>query len=280
MRPRKPFPPQPLDKYQLRETKRRLLQSLGGRLSPWACAHSSPLHQNPFCGEHGAAPILSACLPQNPHSRGPPTPGLPSCPAPGQPHGVENGLTRTSLSPALAHRITPSLPFPHLHSCLPAPAPPALWRRLRDSAPLGPVAAAAPALGAPPEAQAPPAPAGPHFSCSPCCPSVPAPVGRLWSPLLSAGRGPGGPGPCPPPPLDPPAGLALGPAVRTALRVARGPEPGGPGPTRHCHPQPRPRPAPWPPPHPQAGPGLCPLLPTQAPAAGGQPWLHRPGCQQ
>lgn len=51
LRPRKPFPPQPLDKYQLRETKRRLLQSLGGRLSPWACAHSAPPRQNPFCGE-------------------------------------------------------------------------------------------------------------------------------------------------------------------------------------------------------------------------------------
>lgn len=49
LRPQKPLPPQPLDKYQLRETKRRLLQSLGSRLSPWACAHQSPLRQDPFC---------------------------------------------------------------------------------------------------------------------------------------------------------------------------------------------------------------------------------------
>ncbi|XP_070257671.1 histone-lysine N-methyltransferase KMT5C [Myotis yumanensis] len=57
LRPRKPCPPQSLDKYQLRETKRRLLQSLGGRLSPWACAHSSPPRQNPFC---------AACQPLRP----------------------------------------------------------------------------------------------------------------------------------------------------------------------------------------------------------------------
>ncbi|KAM7057665.1 histone-lysine N-methyltransferase KMT5C isoform 1-T1 [Molossus nigricans] len=58
LRPRKPLPAQPLDKYQLRETKRRLLQSLGGsRFNPWACAHPSPLRQDPFC---------AACQPPRP----------------------------------------------------------------------------------------------------------------------------------------------------------------------------------------------------------------------
>lgn len=50
------MPPGPLDKYQLRETKRRLLQGLGGSqqnlLGPWICAHLSPLRRDPFCGEH------------------------------------------------------------------------------------------------------------------------------------------------------------------------------------------------------------------------------------
>ncbi|KAM5236300.1 histone-lysine N-methyltransferase KMT5C [Ctenodactylus gundi] len=46
-------PPQPSDKYELRETKQRLQQGLdGSRHSPlghWACPHLSPLRQDPFC---------------------------------------------------------------------------------------------------------------------------------------------------------------------------------------------------------------------------------------
>ncbi|KAF6077950.1 lysine methyltransferase 5C [Phyllostomus discolor] len=58
LRPREPLPPRPLDKYQLRETKRRLLQRLGGgRLTPRACAHRFPLRQDPFC---------AACQPLRP----------------------------------------------------------------------------------------------------------------------------------------------------------------------------------------------------------------------
>ncbi|XP_011377572.1 histone-lysine N-methyltransferase KMT5C isoform X2 [Pteropus vampyrus] len=66
LRPRDPLPPRPLDKYQLRETKRRLMQGLvGGRqhpLGPWACAHPSSLHRDPFC---------AACQPLRPPPCGP-----------------------------------------------------------------------------------------------------------------------------------------------------------------------------------------------------------------
>ncbi|XP_004061516.3 histone-lysine N-methyltransferase KMT5C isoform X2 [Gorilla gorilla gorilla] len=54
-RPREPaLPPRPLDKYQLRETKRRLQQGLDsgsrqGLLGPRACVHPSPLRRDPFC---------------------------------------------------------------------------------------------------------------------------------------------------------------------------------------------------------------------------------------
>uniref|UniRef100_A0A2I3HHN0 [histone H4]-N-methyl-L-lysine20 N-methyltransferase KMT5B n=1 Tax=Nomascus leucogenys TaxID=61853 RepID=A0A2I3HHN0_NOMLE len=54
-RPREPaLPPRPLDKYQLRETKRRLQQGLDsgsrqGLLGPRACVYPSPLRQDPFC---------------------------------------------------------------------------------------------------------------------------------------------------------------------------------------------------------------------------------------
>ncbi|KAM8787707.1 histone-lysine N-methyltransferase KMT5C [Rhynchonycteris naso] len=42
--------PQPLDKYQLRETKQRLMQSPGSsQLSPWACIHLSHLRGDLFC---------------------------------------------------------------------------------------------------------------------------------------------------------------------------------------------------------------------------------------
>ncbi|XP_035139962.3 histone-lysine N-methyltransferase KMT5C isoform X1 [Callithrix jacchus] len=54
-RPREPaLPPRPLDKYQLRETKRRLQQGLDssswqGLRGPRACAHLSSLRRDPFC---------------------------------------------------------------------------------------------------------------------------------------------------------------------------------------------------------------------------------------
>lgn len=164
--------------------------------------------------------------------------------------------------------------------CLPAPAPPGLWQPSQHLATLAPVAAAAPAPSTRPEAPSTPAPAGSHAPCSPCCPRLPAQVGRLWPTLPPAGRGPGGPGPSPSCLLGPPAGLALGPALWAALRGTCGPEPCGPNPTCHCHCHPSPHRDPRPHPHLQTGPRLCTLLPTQAPAAGGQPWLHRPRCQQ
>nr|XP_012631030.1 histone-lysine N-methyltransferase KMT5C isoform X2 [Microcebus murinus] len=55
LRPRDPMlPPRPQDKYQLRETKRRLQQGLDGSgrqglLGPWACVHPSPLRRDLFC---------------------------------------------------------------------------------------------------------------------------------------------------------------------------------------------------------------------------------------
>ncbi|XP_062946282.1 histone-lysine N-methyltransferase KMT5C isoform X2 [Cynocephalus volans] len=54
LQPREPVQqPRPLDKYEFRETKRRLQQSQVGSqqslLGPQACAHPSPLQQDPFC---------------------------------------------------------------------------------------------------------------------------------------------------------------------------------------------------------------------------------------
>ncbi|XP_072822627.1 histone-lysine N-methyltransferase KMT5C [Vicugna pacos] len=54
LRPREPLPPRPLDKYELRETKRRLQRGLGG---PRACAHPPPLRRDLFC---------AACQPLRP----------------------------------------------------------------------------------------------------------------------------------------------------------------------------------------------------------------------
>uniref|UniRef100_A0A2K6U389 [histone H4]-N-methyl-L-lysine20 N-methyltransferase KMT5B n=1 Tax=Saimiri boliviensis boliviensis TaxID=39432 RepID=A0A2K6U389_SAIBB len=65
-RPREPaLPPRPLDKYQLRETKRRLQQGLDssscqGLRGPRACAHLSSLRRDPFCGERPSWPGSSA----------------------------------------------------------------------------------------------------------------------------------------------------------------------------------------------------------------------------
>ncbi|CAO2627256.1 Histone-lysine N-methyltransferase KMT5C [Lemmus lemmus] len=57
---------QPLDKYQLRETKRRLQQGLDNSqqslLGLRACSHLSPLRRDPFCGEHTPE------LPASPHA--------------------------------------------------------------------------------------------------------------------------------------------------------------------------------------------------------------------
>lgn len=264
LRPREHMPPRPLDKYQLRETKRRMLQGLGGSrqtlLGPWACAHPSSLRRDLFCGEHKSR--TPSCL-------------HPDC---------FSVLLSWGVAPAeaipLSRGPAHSFSLHGLHSCLPAPAPPGLWQPSQHLATLAPVAAAAPAPSTRPEAPSTPAPAGSHAPCSPYCPRLPAQVGRLWPTLPPAGRGPGGPGPSPSCLLGPPAGLALGPALWAALRGTCGPEPCGPNPTCHCHCHPSPHRDPRPHPHPQAGPRLCTLLPTQAPAAGGQSWLHRPGCQQ
>lgn len=95
LRPREPLPPRPLDKYQLRETKRRLLQRLGGgRLTPRACAHWFPLRQDPFCGKQ--KPGTPSCQPVSAAlgSLGP-QPLSALCPAPGHPRGVGGGLSRS-----------------------------------------------------------------------------------------------------------------------------------------------------------------------------------------
>lgn len=68
LQPREPeLRPKPLDKYELRETKRRLQQSLvssqQGLMSRWACSHLSPLRPDPFC----AACQPSCLLPASPH---------------------------------------------------------------------------------------------------------------------------------------------------------------------------------------------------------------------
>lgn len=68
LQPREPeLRPRPLDKYELRETKRRLQQCLDSSqqnlLSLRACSHLSPLRPDPFC----AACQPSCLLPVSPH---------------------------------------------------------------------------------------------------------------------------------------------------------------------------------------------------------------------
>lgn len=65
LQPKEPLPPRPVDKYELRETKRRLQQGLDG---PRACAHPPPLRRDLFCGECGAGtlscwPVFISCPP-------------------------------------------------------------------------------------------------------------------------------------------------------------------------------------------------------------------------
>ncbi|XP_055451642.1 histone-lysine N-methyltransferase KMT5C isoform X2 [Psammomys obesus] len=72
LQPREPdepdkLQPQALDKYDLRETKRRLQQgqdsSQQSLMSLWACSHQSPLRRDPFC----AACQPPCLLPASPH---------------------------------------------------------------------------------------------------------------------------------------------------------------------------------------------------------------------
>lgn len=58
--------PQPLDKYELRETKRRLQQgqdsSQQSLMGLWACSHQSLLYRDPFCGEHPCSLAFGSSL--------------------------------------------------------------------------------------------------------------------------------------------------------------------------------------------------------------------------
>lgn len=72
LQPREPeLRPQPLDKYELRETKRRLQQGLDisqqSLMSPRACSHLSPLRPDPFCGEHAFGSLFLICLEEELH---------------------------------------------------------------------------------------------------------------------------------------------------------------------------------------------------------------------
>lgn len=68
LQPREPdkpdkLQPQALDKYDLRETKRRLQQGQDSNqqslMGLWACSHQSPLRRDQFCGEHPVLWLLS-----------------------------------------------------------------------------------------------------------------------------------------------------------------------------------------------------------------------------
>ncbi|XP_030617166.1 histone-lysine N-methyltransferase KMT5C isoform X3 [Delphinapterus leucas] len=92
LQPKEPLPPRPVDKYELRETKRRLQQGLDG---PRACAHPPPLRRDLFCGECGAGPcpvgLSSSAAPPAP------APSLPSARL--VPPGTPTWSPRQDLTP-------------------------------------------------------------------------------------------------------------------------------------------------------------------------------------
>lgn len=165
LRPREPLPPRPLDKYQLRETKRRLLQRLGGgRLTPRACAHWFPLRQDPFCGEQKPGTPSRQPRSAAPRSSGP-QPLSALCPAPGRRGGVGGGLSRSrptfrrSCSPGYSFSPPPPPPQRPASPCDPHPAAPAPMPR-----PFGSSGCRSPSSGCVRGDAVAPSPGGPPWS--------------------------------------------------------------------------------------------------------------------
>lgn len=144
LRPRVPMPPRPLDKYELRETKQRLLQGLDGarrdRLHPRSCTHLALLGRDHFCGERGpggraggSSPPLHPC-PTSTLILGPPPhkTAWVSTTVPASPHRACGGAASAGTARLPEALLTlpllspPWPPQPPTSPCVPCPAAPAL----------------------------------------------------------------------------------------------------------------------------------------------------------
>lgn len=201
LRPREPLPPRPLDKYELRETKRRLQQGPDrsrrqGPLGPRACAHLSPLHRDPFCGEPPQAHPL-VCWP-------------PALPLPALwPLGtlLEALLTSPScLSPSPGPPQLPASP------CAPCPAALALTPR-----PSGSSGCLNPSSGRAPGGADAPSPGGPLRSLSSVQPASPCTSGEAVALAAACAQKPWWPWAQPPEPTGPLSRTGTGPGVMGCL---------------------------------------------------------------
>lgn len=201
LRPREPLPPRPLDKYELRETKRRLQQGPDrscrqGPLGPRACAHLSPLHRDPFCGEPPRpTPLSAGHLPCPFLSSGPWAPSPRPCsPAP---------------------RVSPPSPGPPQLPASPcAPCPAALAPTPRPSGSSG---CLSPSSGRAPGGADAPSPGGPLRSPSSVQPASPCTSGEAVALAAACEQKPWWPWAQPPKPTGPLSRIGTGPGVMGCL---------------------------------------------------------------
>ncbi|XP_059733606.1 histone-lysine N-methyltransferase KMT5C isoform X1 [Bos taurus] len=221
LRPREPLPPRPLDKYELRETKRRLQQGLDG---PRSCAHPPPPRRDPFCGEHGVGAVrgpvpcpvfalfLSSLLPR--HSLGLSPPTTRKSLGGGQPEQELCALAGALLTQLPFPLPSPGPPQPPASPCAPHPAAPDLMPH-----PSGSTGCLSPSSGCVPGdadacACSPGKPCRLQFSQLPASPCT---GGEAAAPTAAYGRRPGWPWFRPPAPAGPPSRTGTGPGATGCL---------------------------------------------------------------
>lgn len=207
LRPREPLPPRPLEKYELRETKRRLQQGLD---RPRSCAHPPPLRRDPFCGEHWVGAV-----------RGPvPCPVFALLLSRPSRKSLGGGQPEQELC-ALAGALLTQLPFP-----LPSPGPPQPPASLcapRPAAPdsmprpSGSSGCLSPSSGCVPGGADACSPGEPRRLLFSELPASPCTGGEAAAPTAACGRRPGWPWVRPPAPAGPPSRTGTGPGATGCL---------------------------------------------------------------
>uniref|UniRef100_A0A8C3YS76 [histone H4]-N-methyl-L-lysine20 N-methyltransferase KMT5B n=1 Tax=Catagonus wagneri TaxID=51154 RepID=A0A8C3YS76_9CETA len=234
LRPREPQPPPPLDKYELRETKRRLQRGQEGHRT---CTHPPPLHQDPCCGKPGA---WGGTLSSWPVSCSPfpnrfsallhlvtPSPSFPRCRpdraclllSPPEERGGLGGGWPPSRGHARLQRPCsrgcPSLPSPFpgppqlpASPCAPYPSRPAPMPR-----PSGSSGCLSPSSGCAPGGADAPSPGEPWHPPFSVLPASPYTGGEAVAPAAACGRRPWWPSVRPPEPAGPPSRTGTGPGA-------------------------------------------------------------------